>query len=133
MRQILARKPWPQTSLNRVVGPERGVALIRAGLDRVRHIARSHDATVNDVLLAVTADGVRGLRPAAPPLEAGPLRPGELLRAAVAVHEPRLLLPGSKARAVGDHLSGWDLRTLSLPATGFGPWLGLPAVSECGR
>lgn len=60
-RELLARKPWPQTSLDRVVGPGRRVALIRASLDQVRQIARSHDATVNDVLLAVTADGVRGL------------------------------------------------------------------------
>jgi diacylglycerol O-acyltransferase len=61
MREIAAQKPWPRTSLNRVVGPGRNLALIRASLDQVTQIAHSHDATVNDVLLAVTAGGVRGL------------------------------------------------------------------------
>jgi diacylglycerol O-acyltransferase / wax synthase len=61
MREIVAQKPWPQTSLNRVVGPGRNLALIRADLDQVTQIAHSHNATVNDVLLAVTVGGVRGL------------------------------------------------------------------------
>lgn len=43
------------------MGPGRRLALIRASLDQVRQVAHSHDATVNDVLLAATASGVRGL------------------------------------------------------------------------
>jgi diacylglycerol O-acyltransferase len=61
MREIAAKKPWPHTSLDRVVGPGRNLALIRARLDQVTQIAHRHDATVNDVLLALTAGGVRGL------------------------------------------------------------------------
>jgi len=61
MREIVAQPPGPGTSLNRVVGPGRNLALIRASLDQVTQIAHTHDATVNDVLLAVTAGGVRGL------------------------------------------------------------------------
>jgi diacylglycerol O-acyltransferase / wax synthase len=43
------------------VGPGRNLALIRTSLDEVTQIAHRHGATVNDVLLAVTAGGVRGL------------------------------------------------------------------------
>jgi WS/DGAT/MGAT family acyltransferase len=49
------------TSLNRVVGPDRTLALVRGRLDAVREIAHAHGATVNDVLLAVTAGGLRAL------------------------------------------------------------------------
>jgi wax ester synthase-like acyl-CoA acyltransferase family protein len=61
IRELFAEEPGPRTSLDRVVGPDRNLALIRANLDQVRHIAHTHHATVNDVLLAVTADGLRGL------------------------------------------------------------------------
>jgi WS/DGAT/MGAT family acyltransferase len=61
VRQILAGEPGPETSLDRVVGPDRNLALIRSRLDLVRKIGRAHDATVNDVLLAVTAGGLRAL------------------------------------------------------------------------
>jgi diacylglycerol O-acyltransferase len=61
VRDVLAGKPGPETSLNRVVGPERNLALIRSRLDLIRTIAHMHDATVNDVLLTVTAGGLRAL------------------------------------------------------------------------
>jgi WS/DGAT/MGAT family acyltransferase len=61
MREFLAAGPAPATSLNHVVGPDRTLALIRSSLDLVKKIAHIHGATVNDVLLAVTAGGVRGL------------------------------------------------------------------------
>jgi WS/DGAT/MGAT family acyltransferase len=61
MRELLAAEPAPATSLNRVVGADRNLALIRGGLDQVRQVAHAHHATVNDVLLAVTAGGLRGL------------------------------------------------------------------------
>lgn len=61
MRELLAEKPAPKTSLDRVVGPGRNLALIRSSLELVKEIAHSYDATVNDVLLAVTAGGLRGL------------------------------------------------------------------------
>jgi hypothetical protein len=44
-----------------VIGPRRTFALIRSDVDRIRRIARVHDATVNDVLLAATAGGIRRL------------------------------------------------------------------------
>jgi diacylglycerol O-acyltransferase len=50
-----------RTSLDRLVGPGRTLAPIRGSLDQARQIAHRHHATVNDVLLAVTAGGLRGL------------------------------------------------------------------------
>jgi WS/DGAT/MGAT family acyltransferase len=61
MRELLAAQPTPATSLNRMIGPDRTVALIRSNLDMVKQIAHTHQATINDVLLTVTAGGLRGL------------------------------------------------------------------------
>jgi len=60
-REVLAERPGPATSLDRMVGDHRRFALLRASLHEVRSVARSHDATVNDVLLTVTAGGLRAL------------------------------------------------------------------------
>ena len=61
MRELLAEEPAPKTSLDRVIGPDRTLALVRSSIELVKEIAHAHDATVNDVLLAVTAGGLRGL------------------------------------------------------------------------
>ena len=61
MREFFTAQPTPRTSLDRVVGPGRSHALIRSSMPLVKQIAHGHDATVNDVLLAVTAAGLRGL------------------------------------------------------------------------
>jgi diacylglycerol O-acyltransferase / wax synthase len=61
IRELLAEEPATKTSLDRMVGPDRRLALIRTGLDAVREVGRAHDATVNDVLLAATAGGLRTL------------------------------------------------------------------------
>jgi len=47
--------------LDRVVGLDRNIALVRSSLGQVKQIAHRHDATVNDVLLAATAGGLRAL------------------------------------------------------------------------
>ncbi|HET7269729.1 MAG TPA: wax ester/triacylglycerol synthase domain-containing protein [Rubrobacter sp.] len=60
-RELLAGEPAQKTSLDRMVGPGRNLALVRSSIDLVKEIAHSYDATVNDVLLAVTAGGLRGL------------------------------------------------------------------------
>jgi hypothetical protein len=60
-RELLADAPAPETSLNRMVGPGRNLALIRTTLDQVKEVAHAHQATANDVLLAVTAGGLRAL------------------------------------------------------------------------
>jgi len=44
-----------------VIGPDRTLGLVRSSLDPVKRIAHRHDVTVNDVLLAVIAGGLRDL------------------------------------------------------------------------
>jgi WS/DGAT/MGAT family acyltransferase len=61
VREILAEEPATRTSLDRIVGPSRSLALIRTSLANVKEVGRAHDATVNDVLLASTAAGLRTL------------------------------------------------------------------------
>ena len=61
IRELLAEKPAPKTSLDRMVGPNRNLALIRTSLEAVKEVAHAHAATVNDVLLAGTAGGLRAL------------------------------------------------------------------------
>ena len=61
VRELLAEQPASETSLDRMVGAGRNLALIRTTLDAVKGAAHAHDATVNDVLLAVTAGGLRAL------------------------------------------------------------------------
>ena len=61
LREVVAEHPGPRTSLDRLVGPDRRLALVRADLDDVTDIAHRHHATVNDVLLALLAGGLRRL------------------------------------------------------------------------
>jgi diacylglycerol O-acyltransferase / wax synthase len=49
------------TSLNRRVGSDRRLALIRSRLDAIKGIAHAQGGTVNDVLLTAVAAGLRGL------------------------------------------------------------------------
>jgi diacylglycerol O-acyltransferase len=44
-----------------MVGPGRNLALVRTTLEAVKEVAHRHGATVNDVLLAATAGGLRAL------------------------------------------------------------------------
>jgi len=60
-RELFAEPRGSKTSLDRRVGLDRNLALIRTSLHEVKRIARMHDATSNDVLLAVTAAGLRAL------------------------------------------------------------------------
>ena len=56
-----AGPPAARTSLDRLVGAGRTLAPIRGSLDQATQAAHRHHATVNDVLLTVTAGGLRGL------------------------------------------------------------------------
>lgn len=60
-RELVTGEPGPVTSLAGLVGPHRRLALLRAPLDEVESVAHSNGATVNDVLLAMIAGGVRAL------------------------------------------------------------------------
>jgi diacylglycerol O-acyltransferase len=59
--ELISDRRGPVTSLDRVVGPDRSLALIRSSLDVIKQIAHTHGATVNDVLLAIIAGGLHGL------------------------------------------------------------------------
>jgi diacylglycerol O-acyltransferase / wax synthase len=61
VRGLFARERTPGTSLDRMCGPDRTLAVLRTRLDVVKRVAHGHDAKVNDVLLAVTAAGLRAL------------------------------------------------------------------------
>jgi diacylglycerol O-acyltransferase len=61
LRETFAEGRAPKTSLNRPIGPGRTLAVVRSRLDVVKGIAHAHQATVNDVLLAAVAGGLRSL------------------------------------------------------------------------
>jgi diacylglycerol O-acyltransferase len=61
MREILGEEALPTTSLDRRVGADRSLLLIRTNIDLVKEIAHTHEAKVNDVLLTIIAGGLRAL------------------------------------------------------------------------
>ena len=61
LRELLAAEPGPVTSLGRLIGTGRTMALVHTSLADMKRIAHAHDAKINDVLLAATAGGVRRL------------------------------------------------------------------------
>ncbi|MBM7798951.1 WS/DGAT/MGAT family acyltransferase [Microlunatus panaciterrae] len=61
LHQLLAAEPGPNTSLNRLIGPDRSLDLLSSRLPPLIQVAHRHGATVNDVLLTVIAGGLRGL------------------------------------------------------------------------
>jgi WS/DGAT/MGAT family acyltransferase len=60
-RELLGGRPGPATSLDGLLGPSRNLAVARPSLADVSAVARAHEATVNDVLLAMIAGGLRAL------------------------------------------------------------------------
>ena len=60
-REVFAEERAPRTSLNRPVGADRKLAIVRSGLDLAKQIAHAHDAKVNDVVLTAVAGGLREL------------------------------------------------------------------------
>ena len=60
-REVLTEERAPRTSVNRPVGADRRIALVRGQLEESKRAAHRHDAKVNDVVLAATAGGLRDL------------------------------------------------------------------------
>ena len=58
---LFGAPPVPRTSLDVTVGLGRRVAIIPGDLEIAKRVAHANGATVNDVLLALTAAGLRGL------------------------------------------------------------------------
>jgi WS/DGAT/MGAT family acyltransferase len=61
VRETLVAGGAPRTSLNRPIGPGRKFGLVRGDLAAIRRVGGGHDATVNDVLMAAVAGGLRDL------------------------------------------------------------------------
>jgi len=61
IRELFAEEPAFRTSLDRMVGPDRSLALVRTTLADVKAAAHRHGATVNDVLLSITGGALRAL------------------------------------------------------------------------
>jgi diacylglycerol O-acyltransferase / wax synthase len=59
-REFLGERA-PRTSLNRPIGAERRLAVVRGRLDVAKQVAHAHQAKVNDVVLAAVAGGLRRL------------------------------------------------------------------------
>jgi WS/DGAT/MGAT family acyltransferase len=75
IRELLAEQPATRTSLDRMVGADRSLAVIRTTLDEVKAVAHARQATLNDVLLALTAGGLRAvLRGRGEPVEGSTMR-----------------------------------------------------------
>jgi diacylglycerol O-acyltransferase / wax synthase len=60
-REFFAEQRAPQTSLNRPIGADRRLAIVRSRLEVAKQIAHAHHAKVNDVVLAAVAGGLREL------------------------------------------------------------------------
>lgn len=58
---LVGERPVPATSLDRVVGEGRRIALLRSDIARVKEVAHANEAKVNDVLLTAIAGGLRAL------------------------------------------------------------------------
>ena len=57
-REVLTEQPAPRTSLNRPVGADRRLAIVRGRLELTKQVAHAHQAKVNDVVLAAVAGGL---------------------------------------------------------------------------
>jgi diacylglycerol O-acyltransferase / wax synthase len=60
LREFFAERA-PRTSLNRPIGTDRRLAVVRSRLEVAKQVARAHQAKVNDVVLAAVAGGLRQL------------------------------------------------------------------------
>ena len=60
-REIFAEGRAPRSSVNRRIGSDRRLAIIRGSLDVAKSIAHTHGATVNDVLMTAVAAGYTDL------------------------------------------------------------------------
>lgn len=80
LRAVAREGRAPALSINRPVGRRRALALVRADLAAAKEAAHRHGGTVNDVLLAAAAGGVRAVLAAR-----GELSPDLVLKVSVPV------------------------------------------------
>jgi diacylglycerol O-acyltransferase len=92
IRELLAERPLAATSLDRVVGQDRKLSLIRCELRSIKDTAHAHGAKVNDVLLAGIAGGLRALLSSR----------GEPVEGVLRIYVPVSLHQGVRAAARGN-------------------------------
>ena len=112
-RELLAERA-PRTSLNRPIGADRRLAVVRGRLEVARQVAHAHQAKVNDVVLAAVAGGLRQL------LEGR----GEDVQELV----PRVMVPVSLHREQPGRASGNRDAVMLVPLP-----LGEPGCWSCSR
>jgi diacylglycerol O-acyltransferase len=61
VHESFAEERAPRISLNRRIGPDRKLALVRNSLQTAKEIGHARQATVNDVLMTAVAGGLRDL------------------------------------------------------------------------
>ena len=61
VRELFAEGRAPRTSVNRRIGSDRRLAVVRGSLDGAKRVAHARHATVNDVLLTAVAAGYADL------------------------------------------------------------------------
>jgi diacylglycerol O-acyltransferase / wax synthase len=59
-RELFAERA-PRTSLNRPIGPDRRLEVVRSRLELARQVAHAHHAKVNDVVPGAVNSGLRRL------------------------------------------------------------------------
>ncbi len=117
IHELIAERPLPPTSLDRLVRPGRRFALVRGRLGVIKSIAHTHDAKVNDVFLAAIAGGVSDLmRSRGERIDAPMLR----------VYVPVSLRHGLYANARGNQISQM---VVPLPVTVADPALRLRQIA----
>ena len=100
LRDMFATPRVPSTSLNRPIGADRSLAVVRGCLDTARVAAHREQATVNDLILATVAGALRDLlHSRGEPVD------GLVLRAAI----PVSLHPGASGPARGNLDSGMNV------------------------
>jgi diacylglycerol O-acyltransferase / wax synthase len=60
-RELFAEGRAPRTSVNRRIGSDRRLAIVRGSLEGAKSVAHTHGATVNDVLMTAVAAGYADL------------------------------------------------------------------------
>lgn len=139
-RELLGDGPASQTSLNRLAGRERSFAVLSASLAEVREMAHRYGATPNDVLVSLTAAGLRavltGRGEPVPTLKVRAYAPVSLRQARRGASEGNLIsqmvlhLPVAEADAAERlrRVAAETTRNKSIPRASMGTWFGLNVV-----
>ncbi len=149
LKELRSWNEAPRTSLNRIVGPERSLHVLRIDLDAARSTAHTYGGKVNDIVLAVITGGIskvlrhRGevigddviaaiavnLRDSSSPAEAGNVVGALRIRLPIRLADPRRLLGEIAQRSLAAKAGQRVSRQSSNVVLGFVGWLASVGVS----